>query len=188
MSSRLGLWLRISRSVSPRVPTVEYARSERSWAKSSQAARNSALSAARSSAPRRRQAGSTLKNVNLTNVRSATARRVMAAALAAGAVACVAAPPARADVTVAIVPTTTVAELTGLGLSPAILSAGIGEVSTEQTLEDISAGERESPPSDAIPGLLESTLNAAHMGAAYRQVRVPVSELEPLVGGLRDDD
>ena len=47
-SSRIGLWLSSSRSVSPRVPTVEYARSERSSAKSSQAARNSALSAARS--------------------------------------------------------------------------------------------------------------------------------------------
>ena len=39
--------------------------------KSSQAARNSCLSAARSSASRRRQAGSILKNVNLANVRSA---------------------------------------------------------------------------------------------------------------------
>ena len=37
---------------------------------------------------RRRQAGSSLKNVNLTNVRSATRRRVVAAALAAGAFAC----------------------------------------------------------------------------------------------------
>ena len=67
--------------MSPRVPTVEYARSERSSAKSSQAARNSALSVARSSADRLRQAGSSLKNVNLTNVRSATRRRVMAVAL-----------------------------------------------------------------------------------------------------------
>ena len=50
MSSRIGLWLSSSRSTSPRVPTVEYARSERSSAKSSQAARNSALSRARSSA------------------------------------------------------------------------------------------------------------------------------------------
>ena len=40
-------------------------------AKSSQAARNSRLSAARSSASRRRQAGSILKNVNLAKVRSA---------------------------------------------------------------------------------------------------------------------
>ena len=71
MSSSTGLWLRSSRSTSPRVPTVEYARSERSTAKSSQAARNSALSRARSSASRRRQAGSSLKKVNLTKVRSA---------------------------------------------------------------------------------------------------------------------
>ena len=79
MSSRIGLWLSSSRSASPRVPTVEYARSERSSAKSSQAAWNSALSCARSSALRLRQAGSSLKNVNLTNVRSATRRRVVAA-------------------------------------------------------------------------------------------------------------
>ena len=58
------------RSQSPRVPTVENARSSRSEAKSSQAARNSRLSAARRSGSRRRQAGSTFRNVYLTKWRS----------------------------------------------------------------------------------------------------------------------
>ena len=60
------------RSVSPRVPTVENARSRRSAAKSSQAARNSRLSAPRCSSASRRQAGSTLRNVYLTKWRSGT--------------------------------------------------------------------------------------------------------------------
>src|SRR3954451_19460154 len=79
MSSRPGLWLSSRRSVSPRVPTVEYARSERSWAKSSQAARNSRLSSARASGSRRCHAGSSLKNVNLAKVRSGTAAMVVLA-------------------------------------------------------------------------------------------------------------
>src|SRR4051794_22506631 len=58
------------RSQSPRVPTVENARRRRSAAKSSQAARNSRLSAARRSGSRRRQAGSTFRNVYLTKWRS----------------------------------------------------------------------------------------------------------------------
>src|SRR6266511_5786925 len=144
MSSSVGLWLSSIRSVSPRVPTVEYARSERSSAKSSQAARNSALSVARSSVLRLRQAGSSLKNVNLTNVRSATRRRVMAVALVAGALVCAWAPPASGrSVTVVVLPQdTTVRELASAGLSPAVMSAGIGQVPAEQTYLDISQGNR----------------------------------------------
>src|SRR3954447_23694271 len=166
MSSRVGLWLRSIRSVSPRVPTVEYARSERSSAKSSQAARNSALSPALSSALRLRQAGSSLKNVNLTNVRPATRRRLIGAALAAGALLCAATPapgsgvnkreitrnPPLPPVTVAILPAGTALEDLGRipGLSPGVMSAGIGPVSAAQTYTEISAGARESPPSDAV--------------------------------------
>src|SRR4051812_32866098 len=158
MSSRIGLWLSSIRSVSPRVPTVEYARSERSSAKSSQAARNSALSPARSSALRLRQAGSSLKNVNLTNVRSATGRRVMGAALAAGALLCVAAGQAGADrrvsppmvaglppeVFLQVLPhRTTVDELASVpGMSIGFMSTGIGEVPPEQTYLDVSQGNR----------------------------------------------
>src|SRR3954454_9221103 len=68
--SRFVAWESSIRSQSPRVPTVEKARSRRSEAKSSQAARNSRLSAARRSASRRRQAGSTFRNVYLTKWRS----------------------------------------------------------------------------------------------------------------------
>ena len=191
--------------MSPRVPTVEYARSERSSAKSSQAAWNSALSRALSSALRRRQAGSSLKNVNLTNVRPATRRRLVAAVLAAGALLCVWAAPAAAtpSVTVAVLPAgTTVEDLTRVpGMSPGVLSAGIGSVSAEQTFLDVSQGNRvsealydgslpqtprgvaqvpgwsrivaraESAPADLVPGLLASTL---------RQAGVPVSAEEEL--------
>src|SRR5436190_12677876 len=150
MSSSVGLWLSSIRSVSPRVPTVEYARSERSSAKSSHAARNSALSPARSSALRLRQAGSSLKKVNLTNVRPGTRRRVVAAALAAGALLCGVAPPAdassapSASVTLAVVPRgTTVADLARVrGMSIGLISAGIGDVPSEQTFLDISQGNR----------------------------------------------
>ena len=44
MRSRFVAWVSSIRSASPRVPTVEKARSRRSAAKSSQAARNSRLS------------------------------------------------------------------------------------------------------------------------------------------------
>src|SRR6266540_3998524 len=77
ISSRIGLWASSRRSVSPRVPTVEYARRDRSWAKSSQAARNSRLSSARASGSRRCHAGSSLKKVNLANVRTGSAIAAM---------------------------------------------------------------------------------------------------------------
>src|SRR3954449_12850357 len=70
MRSRLVACVSSRRSASPRVPTREKARSRRSAAKSSQAAMHSRLWVARSSASRRRQAGSTLRNVYLTNWRS----------------------------------------------------------------------------------------------------------------------
>src|SRR3954447_9558272 len=78
MRSRLVACVRSRRSASPRVPTREKARSRRSAAKSSQAARNSRLWVVRSSASRRRQAGSTLRNVYLTKWRSgiSVARRI----------------------------------------------------------------------------------------------------------------
>src|SRR3954469_11449456 len=146
MSSSAGLWLSSIRSVSPRVPTVEYARSERSSAKSSQAARNSALSIARSSSERRRQAGSSLKKVNLTNVRPATKRRVVAAALAAGALWCGWVSPAWAHPRVAIEvlpPRTSVDDLATVpGLSLGVMSTGIGDVPAEQTYLDVSQGNR----------------------------------------------
>src|SRR4051812_36021107 len=70
MRSRLVACVSRRRSASPRVPTSEKARSRRSDAKSSQAAMTSRLWAARSSGSRRRQAGSTFRNVYLTKWRS----------------------------------------------------------------------------------------------------------------------
>ena len=149
--------------MSPRVPTVEYARSARSVAKSSQAATNSALSAARSEASRRRQAGSNLKNVNLTKVRSGTGIRVIAAALAVLTLACAETaavataapatePGSRAAPTLQDQPSVTVAilphgieprDMEGIeGLSPGVMSAGLSDVAPAQTFLDISAGNR----------------------------------------------
>ena len=70
MRSRFVACVSSRRSASPRVPTSEKARSRRSAAKSSQAAMTSRLWAARSSGSRRRQAGSTFRNVYLTKWRS----------------------------------------------------------------------------------------------------------------------
>ena len=66
MRSRFVAWVSSIRSASPRVPTSEKARSRRSAAKSSHAARNSSLPAVRRSASSRRQAGSTWRKVYLT--------------------------------------------------------------------------------------------------------------------------
>src|SRR5689334_16677809 len=74
MRSRLVACVSSRRSASPRVPTSEKARRRRSDAKFSQAARNCSLWVVRSSASRRRQAGSTLRNVYLTNWRSGMIR------------------------------------------------------------------------------------------------------------------
>jgi hypothetical protein len=83
---------------------------------------------------------------------------------------------------------TSVNALARAGLSVGLMSAGIGEVSAGETYRDISAGNREPPPSDAIPGLLGATLARAHLTANFRKVAVPSSQLENLVMRLRGDD
>ena len=105
-------------------------------AKSSQAARNSRLSCARSAASLRCQAGSTLKNVNLANVRSAIALILAALALLRPPRRAPRRPlqtrgPLRTSRTVvdrdACPSDTTIAALAGVeGLSPGSLSSGIG--------------------------------------------------------------
>src|SRR3954451_19856161 len=145
MSSRPGLWLSSRRSVSPRVPTVEYARSERSWAKSSQAARNSRLSSARAAGSRRCHAGSSLKKVNLAKVRSGTpAMVVLGVVLLLGAAPAASAARDPAHVTIAVVPGgTSVGELGQVpGMGVGILSAGIGDVPRDQTYLDVGQGTR----------------------------------------------
>src|SRR5215207_1262097 len=153
MSSSRGLWESSRRSVSPRVPTVEYARSDRSWAKSSQAARNSRLSSARASASRRCHAGSSLKNVNLAKVRSASSAIPAMLALAVALSVAVSAPAAARPqtgsprVTLAMLAPRTI--VTGIasvpGIAPGLVSAGISEVPPEQTYLDISQGNRVNP-------------------------------------------
>src|SRR4051794_33547339 len=177
MSSRIGLWLSSRRSVSPRVPTVEYARSERSWAKSSQAARNSRLSSARASGSRRCHAGSSLKNVNLAKVRSGTAAMVVLAAVLLWAPprASAAHPP---HITIAVlkghVSVGELARIRGMGVG--ILSPGIGDVSADQTYLDVSQGAR--TPESLYDGSLPSLhLEPAGEGglqvgsATWREVR-----------------
>jgi hypothetical protein len=102
-----------------------------------------------------------LKNVNLTNVRSATGRRLaLAVLLAATLVAAWSAPAASAQqgvskpkitvsplqpsVTLAMLPAGTEPEdLEGIeGLSPGVMSAGLSKVSAAQTFLDISQGNR----------------------------------------------
>jgi hypothetical protein len=94
-------------------------------------------------------------------------------------------------VTVAILPAgTTLDELGRVpGLSPGMMSAGIGRVSAEQTYTDISAGARESPPSDAVPGLLALTLaDAGIPESAVRTVHVSVGEAAAMATAMRNDD
>jgi hypothetical protein len=84
-----------------------------------------------------------LKNVNLANVRSAIAATIALAlllALAPGAGAA-AGGPARVRVLL-LPPQTTVAELAAAGLSPGLMSAGLGKVPPNQTYLDITQGNR----------------------------------------------
>src|SRR5215211_7555031 len=198
MSSRSRLWASRRRSVSPRVPTVEYARSERSWAKSSQAARNSRLSSARASGSRRCHAGSSLKKVNLAKVRSGTAAMVVLA------LALLAAPDAAAKhaahITVAVVPDrTSVEELARVpGMGVGILSAGIGAVSAAQTYLDIGQGARiqDSLYDRPLPRLELEAADVAAASlvapAAWRDVReradsAPADIVPGLLGSTLDD-
>ena len=164
--------------------------------------------------------------MNLTNVRSATKRRVVAAALAAGALACGWATPAAAmgvekptitrlppDVIVMVLPPdTTVGQLAAAGLSPGLMSTGIGEVPREQTYLDISQGNRvddslydrplpplrsflfrvphwqdivqraESAPAEIVPGLLASSL----LSGGIRSEAAPAAESAELIAARRD--
>jgi hypothetical protein len=81
-----------------------------------------------------------------------------------------------------------VQHLANVGLSPGLMSAGIGNVSAERTYRDISAGNREPPPSDAVPGLLGSTLTRAGLGGSLRRIQAAPGDLPRLVAGLRGND
>jgi hypothetical protein len=103
------------------------------------------------------------------------------------------------------------------GLSPGIMSAGLGSVPAAQTYLDIGQGNRvfdslydsdlpelagnrpswrkavkeraESAPADIVPGLLSSTLASAGRGGGFSEDRVAaVGELRSLARSLRGDD
>src|SRR5688500_451526 len=97
MSGRPGAAVQSITSASPRVPTSEYARRNRSAAKLSQAASNSRLCFSRSATGRRRQAGSTFKNVNLTTLRFMARTPIYAALIGGLVIAALAASPAHAQ-------------------------------------------------------------------------------------------
>jgi len=138
----------------------------------------------------------------------------MAVALAAGALVCAWAPPASGrSVTVVVLPQdTTVRELASAGLSPAVMSAGIGQVPAEQTYLDISQGNRiddalyarslpplpsfwlrvphweqiaeraDGAPADIAPGLLASSL----LERGIRSDAVPAAGSAALLAAERD--
>ena len=138
----------------------------------------------------------------------------MATALAAGVFACLWATPAlgRSVTLVALPQGTTVGELSRAGLSPGVMSAGIGPVPAEQTYLDIAQGNRvddalydrslpplrtigarvpnweqivhraDGAPADIVPGLLASSLVAR----GIRSAAVPAAGLAALLAARRD--
>src|ERR1700748_2667254 len=158
--------------------------------KSSQAARNSCLSVARRSASRRRQAGSTLKKLNLAKVRSAgialTIALLVGLAAVPGASAAsstsrrlfqrIEAPWPTVDL-VFVPSSTTVTQFAKAGFSPGLMSAGLGTVTPEQTYLDIGAGNR------VFNSLYDHELGPAPKGAgacrAWFAEAVPRAESAP---------
>ncbi len=150
----------------------------------------------------------------------------MTAALLAGALTCGCAPPAAGlgveeptitrlppDVIVMVLPPdTTVGQLAAAGLSPGLMSTGIGEVPPEQTYLDISQGNRvddnlydralpplrgflfrvphwehivqraDSAPAEIVPGLLGSSL----LSGEIRSDATPAAGSAGLMAALRD--
>jgi hypothetical protein len=128
-----------------------------------------------------------------------------------------AAPPASARVVVAFVPPgTSVEQLAAAGLSPGLMSAGLGSVPAQQTYLDLGQGNRvfdslydggleggrvplnrpianaallrraESAPAEIEPGLLATTL--ARAGRSFSVIAVPASRLPGLARGQSGDD
>jgi hypothetical protein len=145
-----------------------------------------------------------LKKLNLAKVRSAIGATI---ALLLVALAIPAAAAAEGKVVLAWVPSgTTVEELAEAGLSPGVMSAGLGTVPPQQTYLDVGQGNRvfdslydsplpqlqgdrgrwwrevveraESAPAEIVPGLLTSTLAGA--GVPRRSFEVRRSSLGQL--------
>ena len=131
--------------------------------KSSQAARNSCLSAARSSGSRRRQAGSILKKRELgeraIGHRGHDSGSSLLLALAAPAAGASAAESRRSCCCLPPAGPTRRRSWPRPGFSPGLMSAGLGTVPAEQTYLDIGQGNRvfdslyddELPPSARVP-------------------------------------
>lgn len=118
--------------------------------------------------------------------------------------------------TLAWVPSgTTVDQLADAGLSPGLMSAGLGKVPAEQTYLDIGQGNRvfdslydeplparkgnpgwwrevveraESAPAEIVPGLLAATLRRDGLSADYEERAASPAELRSLTTGLGDAD
>ncbi|MGC1166184.1 MAG: hypothetical protein WA862_08745 [Solirubrobacterales bacterium] len=147
----------------------------------------------------------------MANVRSAIAVTIAAVVLL------VAAAPAGARVSLVLLPQgTSVEEVAAAGMSPGLMSAGLGLVPAEQTYLDIGQGNRvfdslydsdlppaavpldrpvtdaavlrraESAPAEIVPGLLAKTLARAGRSFEVRTASVP--RLRSLVAGLRGND
>ncbi len=125
---------------------------------------------------------------------------------------CLAAAPAAAEeapqVTLAWLPSATkVAEVAEAGLSPGLMSAGLGKVPAEQTYLDLGQGNRvfsslydeplparegnpnwwgevveraESAPAEIVPGLLSTTLRRNGLAGEYEERAASVAELRSL--------
>ncbi len=133
-------------------------------------------------------------------------------------VGCLAAAPAAAkeapQVTLAWLPSaTTVAQLADAGLSPGVMSAGLGKVPAEQTYLDLGQGNRvfsslydeplpmregnpdwwrevveraESAPAEIVPGLLTEMLREAGLGGALEERSATVARLGASVRDKED--
>jgi hypothetical protein len=128
-----------------------------------------------------------------------------------------AASTASAQVSLVLLPQgTSVRQIAGAGMSPGLMSAGLGSVAAEQTYLDVTQGNRvfdslydgalpraqvplnrpvtdaallrraESAPADILPGLLAETLASA--GKRLEVGDATAGQLPALVGGLRRDD
>jgi hypothetical protein len=138
-----------------------------------------------------------LKNVNFAKVRPATVLTKIALAASLLAAAGCLAGPARAGaeprVTVALLPNGT--HLSALeavpGISPGLLSAGLGEVSAEQTYLDITQGNRvfDSLYDGELPRLVQRNTRIEGWGSAVARADSAPAEIVPglLASSLRSE-
>jgi hypothetical protein len=141
-----------------------------------------------------------LKNVNLTNVRSATSKRLIAGVAAAATLlaACALVPlaqagegaskptitrlPDRPTVTVVVLPVgTEPSDLADAGLSPGALSPGLSTVPPDQTFLDITQGNRvhEALYDGDLPQLTPTATQVAGWGKVLERADSAPAEIVP---------